>query len=394
MSVCAAARQQQLDVARSRFAQGEPLPETLLSEGLARSWERSRNAGIQPWQAPHYDAAGHLRNVREHPDDRRLYQCVHEEIEQLWSAFGGPHWTIFCANPQGVIVHARRSPSCEEAVLLPIAAGRRMAECDIGTTAPSCVLSDGREAIVQGNQHYLRAFEQLFCLSVPLWSTEGQVIGALDITGRGQRDAGLLQEHFRNASLSAEHRLLSALRRCHLLALQHDPRWLGTPLAGILALDQDGRLRAASRLARRMLGLPAQGTVSSWTLERLFEAAPPAQRRRLLQPAHQAQRLARADGSHLWVQHLRAPLPGAAGLARLQRQRPGSAVPASPPVPAAVQAGQGQLRERALRASVQALQDQDGNVAATARQLGISRTTLYAKLRQARAAGLLAGWRD
>lgn len=375
MSTFPVMQQQQLDVARSRFAHGEPLPDALLPDGLARSWERSRGAGVQPWQAPQYDAVQRLHNMREHPEDRRLYQCVHAEIEQLWSAFGGPDWTIFCANPQGVIVHARRSPGCDDPVLLPIVAGRRMAERDIGTTAPSCVLSDGREAIVQGNQHYLRAFEQIFCLSVPLWGTEGQVIGALDITGRGTRDVGLLQEHFRQAALSAEHRLFATLGHCHLLAVQHDPRWLGTPLAGLLAVDEGGGLRAASRLARRMLGLPARGAVSSWALERLFEGALPAQRRRLLQPGHQAQRLARADGSHLWVQHLRA---------RLQRN-PG--VPA--PTPVAEQAADGDLQDHTLRAIVRTLQDHDGNVAAAARQLGISRTTLYAKLRQARAAGLL-----
>ncbi|SEL43619.1 regulatory protein, Fis family [Pseudoxanthomonas sp. GM95] len=387
MSMFPAMQQQQLDVARSRFAQGEPLPEALLPDGLARSWERSRQAGVQPGQVPQYDAAQRARNMREQPDDRRLYQCVHEEIEQLWSAFGGPDWTIFCANPQGVIVHARHSPNCDDPVLLPIAAGRRMAECDIGTTAPSCVLSDGREAIVQGNQHYLRAFEQIFCLSVPLWGTEGRVIGALDITGRGTRDAGLLQEHFRQAALSAEHRLFATLRHCHLLAIQHDPRWLDTPLAGLLAIDEDGGLRAASRLARRMLGLPVQCPVTSWTLEALFAHALPAQQRRLLQPAHHAQRLARADGSHLWVQHLRGPLRGVTAGARLQ------AHPGVPVVPASgdALAGDGDLQDHTLRAIAQALGEHDGNVAATARQLGISRTTLYAKLRQARATGLLPG---
>lgn len=387
MSMFPAMQQQQLDVARTRFAHGEPLPEALLPDGLSRSWERSRQAGVQPWQVPQYDLAQRPHNVREQPDDRRLYQSVHEEIEQLWSAFGGPAWTIFCANPQGVIVHARHSPSCDDVVLRPIVAGRRMAECDIGTTAPSCVLSDGCEVTVQGNQHYLRAFAQIFCLSVPLWGTGGQVIGALDITGRGQRDAGLLQEHFRRAALSAEHRLFATLRHCHLLAVQHDPRWLATPLAGLLAVEEDGGLRAASRLARRMLGLPMQGAVPSWTLGQLFDGAWPAQQRRLLQSAHPAQRVARADGSHLWVQHLRAPLRGVTAAARLQRH-PGVPAPARAVGPAP---GDGDLQEHTLRAIVQALGERDGNIAATARQLGISRTTLYAKLRRARDAGLLPG---
>ncbi len=384
MSMFPQMQQQRLDRARTRFAQGEPLPDTLLPGGLVRSWERSRNAGIRPWQAPQYESAQRLRNVREQPEDRRLYQCVHQEIEQLWSAFGGPDWTIFCASPQGVIVHARRSPSCDDAVLLPIAAGRRMAECDIGTTAPSCVLNDGREAIVQGNQHYLSAFEQIFCLSVPLWGTEGQVIGALDITGRGQRDAGLLREHFRQASLAAEQRLFSTLRHCHLLEVQHDPRWLGTSLAGILAVDQDGGLRAASRLARRMLGFPGQGAVPAWTLERIFDGALPAQQRQVLRPSAHGQRLARRDGSHLWVRYLRGPRRGGTGMEQVQAPNRQEVAMVIDQATAA-----SDLQEQTLRTIAGTLQRHEGNIAASARQLGISRTTFYARLRQARAAGLL-----
>ncbi|MDS0806805.1 helix-turn-helix domain-containing protein [Burkholderia cenocepacia] len=46
------------------------------------------------------------------------------------------------------------------------------------------------------------------------------------------------------------------------------------------------------------------------------------------------------------------------------------------------------MHEQALDASRRALDEHDGNVSAAARQLGISRTTLYAKLRQLDAAGI------
>ena len=51
---------------------------------------------------------------------------------------------------------------------------------------------------------------------------------------------------------------------------------------------------------------------------------------------------------------------------------------------------QASLHEQSLEAIRRALREHDGNVSAAARQLGISRTTLYAKLRRLDAAGIRA----
>ncbi|MCA7994113.1 Fis family transcriptional regulator [Burkholderia cepacia] len=375
------ARPVDLDRLRARFAAGEPLPETALPAGVARSWLRSRDAGLRPWQTARYEMQ---RELDESRADRRLTRCVAPEIEQLWAAFGGSEWTIFCVNPRGTIVHARRSPHCDDTLLTPIVAGRRIVEPNIGTTAPSCVIHDGTEAVVAGAQHYLDEFSRVFCLAVPLVGFDGEVIGALDITGVGRRNVVQLREQFRHAALSAEQRLYAMLRDCHLLQVQYDPRWLGTPLAGVVALDEAGRVRAASRLARQMLELAPAGPIEPHDLRQLFPGATPAQQRRLLAPARTPQRIARDDGSHIWVRAVRAPLDRAA--TRRQSDVLEDAADACGTAPAA--SPQASLHEQSLVAIRRAVDEHDGNVSAAARQLGISRTTLYAKLRQLDAAGI------
>jgi sigma-54 dependent transcriptional regulator, acetoin dehydrogenase operon transcriptional activator AcoR len=387
----------QLHSARARFGDGGQLPQALspglLPESVARSWERSRDAGVLPWQAPEYELLGGSRSTRESLDDRRLFSCVVDEVEQLWEAFGGDDWTIFCVNPLGTVIHARRSPGCDDELILPLIAGRRILESHIGTTAPSCVLHEGREATVTGGQHYLNEFERVSCLAVPLFGLHGEVIGALDITGTGQRDFAQLKEQFRLAALAAEQRLFSTLRGCHLLRLQHDPRWLATPLAGVLAVEEDGHLRAASRIARRMLSLPDGVPVDRLALRELFDDAPPALLSRLLKPRRGPQRIARADGSHLWVQYARAPLnrstarrmPADLGVGDGDAESNGAG--GAPGVPKAGSS----LEEQMLGAVQQAMLDHNGNVAAVARQLRISRTTVYARLRQLHNIGMLPG---
>ncbi|WP_315857751.1 helix-turn-helix domain-containing protein [Burkholderia cepacia] len=375
------ARPVDLDRLRARFAAGEPLPETALPAGVARSWLRARDAGLRPWQTARYEMQ---RELDESRADRRLTRCVAQEIEQLWAAFGGSEWTIFCINPRGTIVHARRSPHCDDTLLTPIVAGRRIVEPNIGTTAPSCVIHDGTEAVVAGAQHYLDEFSRVFCLAVPLVGFDGEVIGALDITGVGRRNVVQLREQFRHAALSAEQRLYAMLRDCHLLQVQYDPRWLGTPLAGVVALDEAGRVRAASRLARQMLDLAPAGPIEPHDLRQLFPGATPAQQRRLLTPARTPQRIARDDGSHIWVRAVRAPLDRAA--MRRQSDALEDAADVCGTAPAA--SPQASLHEQSLDAIRRAVDEHDGNVSAAARQLGISRTTLYAKLRQLDAAGI------
>lgn len=388
----------QLHAARERFGDGEQLPAALmpnlLPESVARSWARSRDAGVLPRQAPEYELLKGARSVRESRDDRRLYSCVVDEIEQLWDAFGGDDWTIFCVNPQGTVIHARRSPACDDSLILPIIAGRRILESHIGTTAPSCVLHEGAEVTVSGGQHYLDQFECVSCLAVPLFGLHGEIIGALDLTGTGRRDLAQAKEQFRLATLAAEQRLFATLRGCHLLRVQHDPRWLATPLAGVLAVEENGQLRAASRMARRMLGLGQGGArLPQLALRDLFEDAPPALLNRLVQPRRGPQRIARADGSHLWLQYARAPLN------RSTARRMGASLAAAPAETSSAlpraQANEGErsgasLEEQTLGAVQQAMRDHHGNVAAVARQLRISRTTVYARLRQLRETGMLA----
>ncbi|MGR3909023.1 helix-turn-helix domain-containing protein [Burkholderia sp. SR8] len=374
-----------LDRLRARFAAGEPLPDSALPASVARSWLRSRDAGLRPWETARYEMQ---RELDESRADRRLRRCIAQEIEPLWAAFGGAAWTIMCVNPHGTIVHARRSPQCDDALLTPIVAGRRIVEPNIGTTAPSCVIHDGAETVVAGAQHYLDELSRVFCLAVPLVGFDGEVIGALDITGIGRRNVVQLREQFRYAALSAEQRLYAMLRDCHLLQVQHDPRWLGTPLAGVVALDEAGRVRAVSRLARQTLDLAPDGPVAPHDVRQLFPGATPAQQRRLLAPARTPQRIARDDGSHVWVRTVRAPLDRATLLRQSDTLEDAADVCG---VTAAGTTPQASLHEQSLDAIRRALAEHDGNVSAAARQLGISRTTLYAKLRQLDAAGLTRG---
>ncbi len=357
--------QQQLVAARTAFVDGDAQALALLPPPLRASWQRSRAAGVHPAQEPWYPPLQGRGRVLDDPADRRLARCVQPELEQLWAAFGGRGWTLFCANREGLVIAQQAHGLEDDPLLRPIQVGRRMSEAEIGTTAPAVSLADDLPALVCGSAHYLQRFAPVFCLSEPLHDVDGRVCGALDITGLGERDAGLLQGYFRQAALASENRLFHALPDVHLLALQHDARWLGSPLQGLLAVQPDGRVRAANRVARRLLGLARRGPLPLLMLDEVFAGASAAQRRQLLQPGP-AHRARLGEGRAVYLQHLRAPRA-----ARGQRQVTATASAAAP-----------SLREQRRDAARRAARDAGGNMSLAARQLGISRTTLYKLLAQ------------
>lgn len=348
-----------------------------LTLSVERSWLRSEQAGLRPDDEPYYDhIATPPRRRHERQADRQLWQYTREEIEHLWNAFGGNDWVVMCINPEGEIIHARHSPYSQETVLKPIEPGRRLREELTGTTAPSCVLHERQHAVVGVGEHYLKAFSRVFCLAVPLFDADGEVAGILDITGVGQRDIFQLQAYFQRAALLIHQRFFFALKRCHLLSVQYDSRLLGSHLAGIVAIDEDGGVRSISQQARSILGLHMFSSSPKLNLRSLFPCARSAQLRRFLQPSSRPQRILLENGTHVWVKHLRSPASRfVPGVDTTRFEAGGSEVETA--------SVRGTLEENTLSAIELALHENNGNIAAASRQLGISRTTLYSKLRRA-----------
>jgi transcriptional regulator of acetoin/glycerol metabolism len=259
--------QLELHTARRHFAEGAPLPIGLLPEPIERSWERSRTAGLTPWQ-PRL-AQGHLDIIQLTDADAHLAECVLPELERLWELIGDSHWMLFCVNPENRIVQTRK-PAGMDSPLSALHAGRRIGEIDVGTTAPACTLVDGMPAIVAGNQHYLQEFSQFFCVSVPLRGVNGELMGALDLTGIGTRNAGTMLERLKHAALATENNFFLTLPNYQILELQHDPRLLGSPLQALLAVREDGTVVGANRAAQQLLGITNYRPIDL-NLEHLFD---------------------------------------------------------------------------------------------------------------------------
>jgi len=253
MLLTPAVHKSQLDQARRLLLQGDSLPDDLLPEAVARSWQRSFNAGIHPWDSSLQQRA--VKGVALSAEDQRLALCAKDDIDRLWESFGGPSWSLLCVNAGGLIVYSRNDDDSGPLSLL--SAGTRIAESDIGTTAPACTLREKEPFALMGCHHYLKEFDRFFCVSVPVYGRNNELAGALDITGIGERNVRVVFEQLRIVAMAIENRLFfQRSEGQQIISLQADQRLLGSPFQGLIALNEKGRITDATHNACQILQLP------------------------------------------------------------------------------------------------------------------------------------------
>jgi transcriptional regulator of acetoin/glycerol metabolism len=240
-----------LRTAKQSVLDGDTTLPTGVPEYLLASWRRSHEFGIRP--SDQLLVSPNSKSFVIDDQDRYLSAVVGHEIDSIWTSFGGENWVVYVTNEQGVIIRARHgSNPASRSYALQV--GRRLAEIDIGTTAPSCALREGRAVTLVGAEHYLSEFAHLFCCAVPIWGPWGTIMGVMNITGSEEFKSGLVEKKLFSAAMKVENRLfLDAHRANQVIKIHYDPEFIDTHYAGLVALNNDGDILSLTRCAAEML---------------------------------------------------------------------------------------------------------------------------------------------
>jgi transcriptional regulator of acetoin/glycerol metabolism len=316
---------------------------------------------------------------------RRLFQHAAPVMELLHEQIVDTHSMVVLCDATGTIIHSIGDPDfLARASQVALQPGVNWSEPAKGTNAIGTALMDEAPTLVHAQEHFMHANHFLTCSAVPIFDPRGDVLGVLDVTGDHRSyhphtmalvnmSARMIENHWLSDDLD------------HQLCLHLHPRaeCLGTLLDGILVATPEGRIVGANRsaLALLQLGAAAVRTHSLGSLLGSSAAALVAHFRRAAAPPL---RLQLPDGRALYAR------------ARFgwQTWRRAGGVEASVDVPAcppqqptqtAPDASAGTMSLKALeiatiRRTVDAL---GGNISAASQRLGISRNTIYRRLRQA-----------
>lgn len=327
-----------------------------------------------------------------------LLEAAAGELNQLESTLAGTACCAILTDPQGVVVHATRTPQRAEHVLMPLAGrvGVCLAEDSVGTNAPGVTAHTGQASVVLGGEHFFGCVQVMHCAAAPIRDVRGQVAGVLDLSSESRPfgfDAAAVVGLYATA---IENRLLRAQSQEHVVVhFQTAPSLLGTPMEALAGIASNGCLAWVNNAAARLLGQPQSGSVLradqvfGLELQRLA-----ALTRRADPSLHRL-----PSGLSVWlVARMQAPdgvgpafgLRGAGGAGDVAREaanpRDGAASGHEPLASAAlVSPESATLRTAGRHLIEQTLAECGGNVSKAARKLGVSRGLVYRHVKQATA---------
>ncbi|MGJ7613296.1 MULTISPECIES: helix-turn-helix domain-containing protein [unclassified Variovorax] len=388
---------QRVALARQQFFEEGVRPSGLVGEAVIQSWLRCSRTHADRQRIVPFDAVTPSRLHATLARNRELLEVARQELAQMENMLAGTDCRVILTDREGVVVHVTDQPAAAHQPVLRKTArvGVNISERIVGTTAPGIVASTGQACTVDGAEHYFDVLCHMQCAAAPIRGVNGQLAGVLDLTAEARRfgfDAASVVALY---ATTIENRLLQAQSRDHLiLRFQASPTLLGTPLEALAGIAPDGTIAWLNNAGARLLGrLPeaAHARDVECLLGHDLASLLRLGRRDAAQP------LRLASGLGVWVQaHLKGSdgvdfrhavaMPGEASAIALERgaqeaaAEGGAGAGQNEPAPHAET-----LRAHSRKLIEDTLAAHGGNVSQAARQLNVSRGTLYRRLR---------GWRD
>lgn len=232
-------------------------PTGLLDARLAQSWERSLHAGLlplanhampDPVSGTHFDEVLH-RNAE-------LLAHAKPVVDFLYDQIRGSHCMVVLADVQCLVLHTRGDRSfLDKAKRVALSPGASWHESNRGTNAVGTAVTDRAPIRIRGGEHFLEQNSFLHCSAAPIFSAQGNVAGAIDITGTAIASHGHTLGLASMAARMIENSWLKASYPDHVHFHFHSHReGLDTAGEGIVIMSEDGFLIGANQEAMRRLG--------------------------------------------------------------------------------------------------------------------------------------------
>jgi transcriptional regulator of acetoin/glycerol metabolism len=254
-------RADRIALARQRYFEEGELPSGSVSEAVFQSWARCLRQKQDPRAKLEFQPVSASRVQLTLQKNRLLRDAWLAEVSELDAVLGTTNCGAMLTDSSGVLIGASSSRRVHETIM-PVAhrIGVNFAEEAIGTTAPGIVARTGKQACVQGAEHFSESVNFMHCVAAPIRDIHGNLAGVLDMSSEGivfNFDAATVVGLYAS---SIENRLLVSQSSEHLIVrFQISPAMLDTPMAGLMGVDMQGRIVWRNAAASRLFGVPPDG---------------------------------------------------------------------------------------------------------------------------------------
>lgn len=362
---------QRLEMARRQFFDAGDRPSGMVSEDVFQSWSRCLRSGRKPDESLTFDAVRRSRTSELLARNYGLLEAASEEMKRLESMLAGTSAKAVLCDRKGTVLNSIKATRHEGALLhAGCRVGVNLCELSVGTSALGISLATGKTMSVKGAEHFFDQVRSLNCVAAPVRDSSGNLAGVLNISIENKPFTFNASQIVSHAATLIENRLfVRQARDLVVMQFQAFPSFLGTPLAGLAGIDLNGKIAWINAAASAQIGWEQEhargldvAEVLGLPLREWLARCSEDQPRSFKSPT----------GVELWAQ---ATLPHSS-----TGQGPSRITSTSD---FARNASLQPLAQSSLSHIQHALAENDGNVARTARALGVSRGLIYRHLKSA-----------
>jgi sigma-54 dependent transcriptional regulator, acetoin dehydrogenase operon transcriptional activator AcoR len=235
-------------------------PAEFLSADIYDSWMRCISFGLDTLRPPSPEFVSPAILRQEQQRCSLVRGLALAEMHTLHQQIAGSNFMIAFANADGLLLDIISDPSFSDASnAASIRPGTVWTERICGTNGLGTAAHLKRAIVVHGRDHFFSRYNNLTCVAAPIFAPDGELTGILDASS----DCMSRQAHTQALVAMAATQIENGLFREHhrgniLIAFHNRGEYLHTLSAGLLAVDNEGRILAANRAAGILLhGLPA-----------------------------------------------------------------------------------------------------------------------------------------
>jgi len=230
------------------------LPVGWIAPWIERSWQRCMNLGLQAHEPIDFAVISHQQMRRTHDANQRLVHAAKPILEGLGRAIVNTRYFAILTNAEGIVVDVsgpidRSDPRAYHVTRI----GADLSERSVGTTAIGTALTDLQPVWLHRGEHFFSCTSHYSCAGAPLFGSDGQCVGMLDLTGIDAVERPELKHLVTQSASKIENALILAQAHSLMVRLNWPGNTLGSEADGMICLDADGWITGVNRIARQMV---------------------------------------------------------------------------------------------------------------------------------------------
>lgn len=239
--------------------------EVIANDKLKPSWNRSKTKyGLDASSIMENDVISNQELKERKERIHILFQTSTPILENLFSTIKDLPFIIAVSDRDGYIVSlwGEHLPFMSQTKHVRVDLGTNWNEKVKGTNAIGTALTEQKAVHIYGEEHFCDSVKFLTCYSAPLFSSTGELLGVLDVSGDISMHNPYLMQMIVSAAQACQSQLLLKSANQELTFLLHETDVLATHYQQpLVAVDENGLITRINERASRILEHPTKNSV-------------------------------------------------------------------------------------------------------------------------------------